>query len=86
MRIEAVYPKPELSRRDGNHKIYPYLLRGVNIERPDHVWSTDITYIRVANGFVYLTAVIDWFADMYYHGDLVTVLKTHFVSKLLKRR
>ncbi len=62
MRIEAIYPKPKLSRRNENHKIYPYLLKNVKIERPDHVWSTDITYIRLGNGFAYLTAVIDWFS------------------------
>jgi len=58
MRIEAIYPKPKLTRRNEEHKVYPYLLRGINIERTDHVWSTDITYIRIGNGFVYLTAVI----------------------------
>jgi putative transposase len=62
MRIEAIYPKPKLSRRNKSHKIYPYLLRGVKIERPDHVWSTDITYIRIGRGFAYLTAIIDWYS------------------------
>jgi len=62
MRIEAIYPKPKLSRRNKEHIIYPYLLNGVKIEKPDHVWSTDITYIRIGNGFAYLTAIIDWFS------------------------
>lgn len=84
MRIEAVYPKPELSRRDGNHKIYPYLLRGVNIERPDHVWSTDITYIRVANGFVYLTAVIDWFSRYVLSWRLSNSLENTFCIEALE--
>jgi len=62
MRIEAVYPKVNLSKRNQAHKIYPYLLKGVAITRVNQVWSTDITYIRMAQGFVYLVAVIDWFS------------------------
>jgi putative transposase len=62
MGIEAVYPKPNLSKGHPEHKIYPYLLRGVKIERVNQVWSTDITYIRMLNGFLYLTAVIDWYS------------------------
>lgn len=62
MAIEAVYPKMNLSKRNQAHKIYPYLLRGVKITKVNQVWSTDITYIRMAQGFVYLVAVIDWFS------------------------
>jgi len=62
MGIEAVYPKPNLSKGHPEHKIYPYLLRGVKIDRVNQVWSTDITYIRMLNGFLYLTAVIDWYS------------------------
>ena len=62
MRIEAVYPKVNLSKRKQAHKIYPYLFKGVAITRVNQVWSTDITYIRMAQGFVYLVAVIDWFS------------------------
>jgi putative transposase len=62
MAIEAVYPKMNLSKRNQAHKIYPYLLRGVEITTVNQVWSTDITYIRMAQGFVYLVAVIDWFS------------------------
>ena len=58
--IEAVYPKPNLSKRQDKDKIYPYLLRDVKIERCNQVWSTDITYIRLLNGFMYLVAIIDW--------------------------
>ncbi len=54
MGIEAVYPKPRLSQPGENHKIYPYLLGGVEVSRVNQVWSTDITYIRMAQGFVYL--------------------------------
>lgn len=60
MRLEAVYQKPNLSQANPEHRVYPYLLRGLAIERRVQVWSTDITYIRLAGGFVYLTAVMDW--------------------------
>lgn len=60
--IEAIYPKPNLSHADKKHSKYPYLLKGVNICYPNHVWSTDITYIRMNKGFVYLMAVIDWYS------------------------
>ena len=60
MGLMAVYPKPNLSKPAPGHKIYPYLLRGLEITRPNQVWSTDITYIRLAGGFVYLVAIIDW--------------------------
>jgi putative transposase len=62
MAIEALYPKMNLSKRNQAHKIYPYLLRGVDITKVNQVWSTDITYIRMTQGFVYLVAVIDWFS------------------------
>lgn len=62
MGLEAVYRKPNLSRSAPDHKKYPYLLRGLNIDRPNLVWSTDITYIRMKNGFMYLTAILDWYS------------------------
>lgn len=62
MGIEAIYPKPNLSKSHPGHKKYPYLLRGVEIKRINQVWSTDITYLRMRNGFLYLTAVIDWYS------------------------
>ena len=62
MGISAIYPKKSLSKRHPEHKIYPYLLRDVVIERPNQVWSIDITYIRLKHGFVYLVAVIDWYS------------------------
>jgi putative transposase len=62
MGIEAIYTKPQLSQPGVGHKIYPYLLRGVKIERVNHVWSADITYIRLQQGFIYLVAVIDWWS------------------------
>ncbi|WP_341794824.1 IS3 family transposase [Rickettsia endosymbiont of Rhinocyllus conicus] len=62
MAIEAIYPKMNLSKCNQAHKIYPYLLKGVEIIKVNQVWSTDITYIRMAQGFVYLVAIIDWFS------------------------
>ena len=62
MGLEAVGPKPSLSKPHPNHKIYPYGLRGIKIARPNQIWSTDITYLPMRNGFLYLTAVIDWYS------------------------
>lgn len=62
MGIEALYRKPNTSRRHPGHAVYPYLLRGLKIERSNQVWAMDITYIPMARGFVYLAAVIDWYS------------------------
>ena len=62
MGLEAVHPKPKLSQPGEGHKVYPYLLKGVEVTRVNQVWSIDITYIRMANGFVYLVAVMDWYS------------------------
>lgn len=62
MGLQAIYPKPDTSRKHPEHRTYPYLLRGVEIVAPDQVWSADITYLRMRQGFLYLTAVIDWFS------------------------
>jgi putative transposase len=62
MDLEAIYPKPRTTVRCPEHKIYPYLLRNLEIVRPNQVWSTDITYIPLRGGFVYLTAVLDWYS------------------------
>ena len=61
MGIEAIYRRPNTSKPAAGHKIYPYLLRGLKVDRPNQVWATDITYIPMARGFVYLAAVVDWF-------------------------
>ena len=61
MGIEAIYRRPNTSKPAPGHRIYPYLLRGLMIDQPNHVWATDITYIPMARGFVYLAAVMDWF-------------------------
>ncbi len=62
MGLEAICPKRNLSRKRNDHKVYPYLLKGVKITRPNQVWSTDITYVRLLEGFAYLVAVMDWFS------------------------
>ncbi|PKN75654.1 MAG: hypothetical protein CVU49_02865 [Candidatus Cloacimonetes bacterium HGW-Cloacimonetes-2] len=62
MGIEAIYPKPNLSKPNLEHRSYPYLLRNVKIERPNQVWCSDITYIRMTNGWLYLVAVMDWYS------------------------
>ena len=76
--IEALYPKPNLSKSAPGHEIYPYLLRNVPIERPNHVWSTDITYIPMRGGFLYLVAVIDWFSRFVLSWDLSNTMETGF--------
>ena len=60
MGLEAIYPKPKTSRPHPEHKVYPYLLRNLKIDRPNQVWAADITYIPMSRGFMYLVAVMDW--------------------------
>ena len=62
MSLQAIYRKPNTSKPAPGHKIYPYLLRGVSVDRPNQVWAMDITYVPMARGFVYLAAVVDWFS------------------------
>jgi len=62
MGIEALYRRPRTSKPEPGHKVYPYLLRGLTVERPNQVWAMDITYIPMARGFVYLAVVLDWFS------------------------
>jgi len=78
MGLEAVYPKPHLSQANPEHKVYPYLLRNVPIERCNQVWSTDITYIRMKHGFVYLMAIIDWYSRYVLNWALSTTLEADF--------
>ena len=83
MGIEAIYPKPNLSAPHPCHKKYPYLLRGVEINRVNQVWSTDITYIRMRNGFLYLTAVIDWYSRYVIAWKLSNSLDGMFCREVL---
>jgi putative transposase len=62
MGLVAVYPKRNLSLANQAHKIYPYLLRGLSIDRPNQVWATDINFVPIARGFVYLVAIMDWYS------------------------
>jgi putative transposase len=85
MGIEAVYPKPKLSQPGEGHRIYPYLLRGTKVERINQVWSTDITYIRMAQGFVYLVAVMDWFSRFVLSWSLSLTMEVDFCIEALQR-
>ena len=85
MGLEAIYPKPKLSKRNSAHKVYPYLLRGIEINRCNQVWSTDITYIRLKNGFVYLMAIIDWHSRYVIDWQLSTTLDSDFCEETLLR-
>jgi putative transposase len=84
MGLAAVYPKPRLSQPGEGHKIYPYLLRGVSVERANQVWSTDITYIRMAQGFVYLVAVMDWYSRFVLSWALSLTMELDFCVEALK--
>lgn len=84
MGIAAIYQKPNLSKASKLHKVYPYLLRGVTIMRPNQVWSTDITYIRMHKGFIYLTAVLDWYSRYVLSWRLSNSLDTEFCLEALK--
>lgn len=84
MGIEAIYPQPRTTVVSQEHRIYPYLLRGVKIIRPFQVWSTDITYIPLANGFMYLTAVIDWYSRYVLAWQLSNTLDTQFCVDALQ--
>jgi putative transposase len=83
MGLEAIYPKPNLSVPDQSHKVYPYLLRNVTINRADQVWSTDITYIPLVSGFMYLAAVIDWYSRYVLAWRLSNTLDGTFCVEVL---
>lgn len=85
MGIAAIYPKPNLSKAAKGHKIYPYLLRNAVIFRPNQAWSIDITYIRLNHGFVYLTAIIDWYSRCIVGWDIDDSLSTTMVLKALEK-
>lgn len=85
MGLEAVYPKPKLSLAHPEHKKYPYLLKDFVIDRPDQVWVSDITYIRMVHGFVYLTAVMDWFSRYVLAWQISITLETGFCLQALEQ-
>ena len=84
MGLEAIYPKPKLSMAGKGHRIYPYLLRQMRIERPDQVWSTDITYVPLATGFMYLAAVMDWYSRYVIAWRLSNTLDSAFCLDMLE--
>lgn len=84
MGLEAIYPKPRLSQSNEQHRKYPYLLKGVKIETPNHVWSTDITYIRLRQGFVYLVAILDWFSRYVLSWKISLTMEVEFCLEALE--
>lgn len=85
MGIEAIYPKPKTSMASPEHKKYPYLLTGVSASFPNHVWGTDITYVKLETGWAYLTALLDWFSRYVITWELSPTLETDFCVKALNR-
>lgn len=84
MGLTAIYPKPNLSRRNSAHRIYPYLLRNVAVTRPNQVWASDITYIRTQSGFVFLTVIMDWFSRKVLSWRLSNTLDSSFCVEALE--
>lgn len=84
MRIEALYRKPNTSKPAPGHKIYPYLLRGVTVERANQAWAMDITYVPMARGFVYLAAMVDWFSRRVLAWRLSITLEAAFCIEALE--
>lgn len=84
MGLEAIHPKRRLSKPAPGHRIYPYLLRGVKIDRANQVWSADITYVRLRGGFVYLVAILDWYSRYVLAWEVSTTLDTSFCLSALE--
>lgn len=85
MGIEAIYAKPRLSQKHPKHRVFPYLLRGVEIVRRDQVWSTDITYLPMPKGFMYLTAIVDWYSRYVLAWEISNTLDAAFCLEALDR-
>lgn len=85
MGLEAIYPQPRLSLSDRGDGVYPYLLKGVEINRPNQVWCTDITYIPMRKGWVYLTVVMDWFSRYVLSWDVSVSMESEFCVGVLER-
>ena len=83
--LAGMAPGPNTSRRHPRHKVYPYLLRGISIDRPNQVWSTDITYIRLPRGLVYLVAIIDWYSRKVLSWRLSNTLDSRFCVDCLEQ-
>ncbi len=85
MGLQAVVPKRRMTKSNPDHKVYPYLLRNVPIVRTDHVWSADITYVPMDQGFMYLVAILDWFSRYVVSWQLSNTLDNNFCLKALER-
>jgi putative transposase len=85
MGLMAVYPKPGLSQSSAGAQLYPYLLTGMKIDRPDHVWSTDNTYVRLPQGFIYLMAIMDWYSRYVLAWEVSVTLDSSFCISALER-
>ena len=85
MGIEAVFPKPNTSRPNITHDIYPYLLKGLDISYPNQVWGVDITYVRMKNEWLYLVAILDWYSRYIVAWELSDSLNVNFCCETLKR-
>lgn len=85
MGLQAIFPKPKTSLAGKGHKIYPYLLRGLEITRTNHVWSSDVTYIPMRQGFMYLVAIIDWFSRYVLAWQLSNTLDGYFCRDVLQQ-
>jgi putative transposase len=85
MGIEAIYPKKNTSQPEGSHKKYPYLLKGLVIKKPNHVWGIDITYIRLLKGWLYLTAILDWYSRHVVSWKLSDTLAKEMVIATVKK-
>lgn len=84
MGLEAIYPKPHLSQHHPDHKIYPYLLKNLEVRRVNQVWGSDITFIRLSGGWLYLVAIIDWFSRYVLSWELSTSLEADFCIRALE--
>ncbi len=84
MGLQSVAPKPNTSKAHPNHKIYPYMLRNMNITCPDQVWCSDITYIRLPGGFVYLTAIMDWHSRYVLSWEVSVTMDSSFCVTALE--
>lgn len=82
--LEAIYSKPDISKPHPENEIYPYLLRNIKASYPNHIWGTDITYIRITGGFMYLVAFLDWYSRYVVSWELSDSLEEGFVISALK--
>ena len=85
MGLEAIYPKPNLSQRHPEHRVYPYLLRAVTPVEPNDVWGIDITYVRLRGGWMYLVAILDWFSRYVVSWALSDTLELGFVLEAVEQ-